>query len=46
MLDCTGSFADAARVGDPLYQPPEVLRALPNANILYTPSGARSHCEA
>ncbi len=40
MLDCTGSFSDTAKVGNPLYQAPEVLRAFLDANILYTPSSA------
>ena len=40
MLDCRGSFEDAARVGHPLYQAPEVLRARGEAAIVYTPAGA------
>lgn len=39
VLDCTGSFSDAAKVGDPQYQAPEVLCAFSNAKIQYTPSG-------
>ena len=39
MLDCTGSFSDAAKVGDPHYQAPEILRAYPDVKIPYTPSG-------
>lgn len=39
MLDCTGSFSDAAKVGDPHYQALEILRAFPDVKIPYTPSG-------
>ena len=40
LLDCTATCTDAARLGHPLYQAPEVLRARREAKIAYSPAGA------
>ncbi len=42
VLDCAGGFEDGERVGHPLHQAPEVLRARRDAPIVYTPAGARA----
>ena len=39
MLDRTGTFTELERVGDLLYQAPEVQRAFPGTKIIYSAAG-------
>lgn len=39
VLDRTGTFTELERVGDLLYQAPEVQRASPGAKIIYSAAG-------
>jgi hypothetical protein len=41
-LDPNSTFSDTAKVGDPLFQPPEVLCAHAESTILYSPAGVRA----
>ena len=40
VVDKTGTFTELERVGDLLYQAPEVQRACPGSKIVYTAAGA------
>ena len=42
VVDRRGVFAELERVGDLLYQAPEVQRACPGSKIFYTPAGVCS----
>ena len=39
MVDKTGNFTELERVGDLLYQAPEVQRACPGSKIVYSAAG-------